>query len=105
MSISRPVDLSVSPASPAVAPHPHGWRERFAETGEIVRPIARSMAATHLQAGYDVVMPQYIGRLSEIERFEAVVLDGTDKYRKSLRTMAGERCSPKCTMISQSWFE
>ena len=52
-----------------------GWRERFAETGEIVRPIARSMAATHLQAGYDVVMPQYIGRLSEIERFEAVVLD------------------------------
>lgn len=51
-----------------------GWRERFAETGEIVRPIARSMAATHLQAGYDVVMPQYIGRLSEIERFEAVAL-------------------------------
>jgi hypothetical protein len=63
------------------------------------------MAATHLQAGYDVVMPQYIGRLSEIERFEAVVPDGTDKYRKSLRTMAGQRCSPKCTMISQSWFE
>jgi predicted kinase len=26
-----------------------GWRERFAETGEIVRPVALSMAATHLR--------------------------------------------------------
>lgn len=48
-----------------------GWRDRFAETGEIVRPIALSMVRTHLRAGHDVVMPQYLGRLSEVERFEA----------------------------------
>lgn len=49
-----------------------GWRDRFAETGEIVRPIALGMAGTHLRAGRDVVLPQFLGRLSEIERFEAV---------------------------------
>jgi len=52
-----------------------GWRDRFAETGEIVRPVALSMAGTHLRGGRDVVMPQYLGRLSEIERFEAVACD------------------------------
>lgn len=38
-----------------------GWRERFAETGEIVRPLALGMAGTHLRGGRDVVMPQYLG--------------------------------------------
>lgn len=52
-----------------------GWRERFAETGEIVRPLALGMAGTHLRGGRDVVMPQYLGRLSEIERFEAATHD------------------------------
>lgn len=52
-----------------------GWRERFAETGEIVRPVALSMAAAHLRGGRDVVMPQFLARLSEVERFEAVARD------------------------------
>jgi predicted kinase len=52
-----------------------GWRERFAETGAIVRPVALAMAGAHLRRGRDVVMPQYLGRLSEIERFEAVAQD------------------------------
>ncbi len=28
-----------------------GWRDRFAETGELVRPLALDMAGTHLRAG------------------------------------------------------
>ncbi len=52
-----------------------GWRERFVETGELARPIALAMASAHLRAGLDVVMPQYLGRLGEIERFEAVAQD------------------------------
>jgi len=52
-----------------------GWRDRFAETGEIVRPVALSMARAHLRGGRDVVMPQYLGLLGEIERFEAVAHD------------------------------
>ena len=42
-----------------------GWRERFAETVELVRAMAVAMARTHLSAGHDVGMPQYLGRLSE----------------------------------------
>jgi predicted ABC-type ATPase len=53
-----------------------GWRERFAETGAIVRPVALSMAGAHLRGGRDVVLPQYLGRVSEIERFETVARDG-----------------------------
>ena len=49
-----------------------GWRDRFAETGAIVRPLALSMAAAHLAGGRDVIVPQYLGKLTEIERFEAV---------------------------------
>jgi hypothetical protein len=57
-----------------------GWRDRFAETGEIVRPIALSMAGTHLRGGRDVVLPQFLGRLSEIERFEAVAHDNGARF-------------------------
>jgi predicted ABC-type ATPase len=52
-----------------------GWLGRFAETGEIVRPIAVSMAATHLRGGRDVIMPQFLGQLTEIERIETVARD------------------------------
>jgi hypothetical protein len=31
--------------------------------------LAHSMARTHLSAGHDVVMPQFVGRLEEIQRF------------------------------------
>lgn len=49
-----------------------GWRDRFAETGRIVRPLALNMAETHLLGGRDVIMPQFLGRVDEIERFAAV---------------------------------
>ena len=52
-----------------------GWRQRFAETGEIVRPVALSMAAAHLRGGRDVVMPQLLCQLSEIALFEAAAND------------------------------
>lgn len=60
-----------------------GWRERFAETGEIARPVALSMTATHLRGGRDVVMPQYLGRLSELERFETVARDSGAVFTRS----------------------
>ncbi len=52
-----------------------GWQDRFAETGQIVRPVALAMAAAHLRGGRDVIMPQYLGRLGEIERFGAIARD------------------------------
>lgn len=53
-----------------------GALERFAETGEIVRPLALGMITTHLRGGRDVVLPQYLGRLSEVERFETAAREG-----------------------------
>jgi len=38
------------------------------------------MAATHLRAGHDVVMPQYLGRTSEIERFAAVAHENEAQF-------------------------
>ncbi|MEV0703824.1 AAA family ATPase [Saccharopolyspora sp. NPDC050389] len=68
-----------------------GWRDRFAETGAIVRPIALSMAGTHLRAGHDVVMPQLLYRLSEIERFEAVAYDNGAEFREIVLMDTKER--------------
>jgi predicted kinase len=68
-----------------------GWQSRFAETGEIVRPIALSMAATHLGSGHDVVLPQFLGRVSEIERFEAVAHDSGAEFREIVLMDTKER--------------
>ncbi len=46
-----------------------GWHRDFAASGVLVRPIATAMARTHLEAGHDVVMPQYLGRIDEIVKF------------------------------------
>ncbi|GAA2777794.1 AAA family ATPase [Saccharopolyspora taberi] len=72
-----------------------GWRERFAETGALVRPIAMSMAATHLRAGHDVVMPQFLGRLSEIERFERVAHDSRAEFREVVLMDTAERSAAR----------
>lgn len=49
-----------------------GWQDDFQATGEIVRPVARSMAATHLAAGRDVIMPQFLDSDDEIAGFRAI---------------------------------
>jgi hypothetical protein len=49
-----------------------GWQEDFPATGEIVRPIAISMAFTHLTAGRDVIMPQFLDADDEIAGFRAI---------------------------------
>ena len=52
-----------------------GWRTRVDETGALVRSMALAMAAAHLGAGHDVLVPQYVGRLSQFDRFAAVARD------------------------------
>jgi predicted kinase len=46
-----------------------GWQDDFSGTVHLVRPLALTMAATHLSSGHDVVMPQLIARRSERDRF------------------------------------
>jgi predicted kinase len=56
-----------------------GWREDFYGAVDLVRPLALTMAATHLASGHDVVMPQLIMRHSERDKFaKAAVSAGAD---------------------------
>lgn len=49
-----------------------GWQEDFVQTGELVRPLAMTLADTHLKRGQDVVVPQFLGDVNEIEDFEGI---------------------------------
>jgi predicted kinase len=46
-----------------------GWQKDFQGAGELVRPIALSMATTHLTAGHPVIMPQFLDTDEEIALF------------------------------------
>ena len=63
-----------------------GWQDHFNEAGAQARPIALAMAATHLRAGHDVVMPQYLGRIDEIAKFEAVARDTSAAFVEVMLT-------------------
>ena len=47
-----------------------GWQDSDTHAHEVLRPVALAMASTHLAGGRDVVLPQYLARVEEIERFE-----------------------------------
>lgn len=59
-----------------------GWQDEDNRTHDILRPVALAMAATHLQGGRDVVLPQYLAKLEEIKRFEQVALDNGATFRE-----------------------
>lgn len=52
-----------------------GWRHDWGGSGELIRPVARSMIATHVAAGHDVVLPQLVARAGELERFRRAAAD------------------------------
>lgn len=82
-----------------------GWEAEPARSGRIARELTLTMARAHLRAGYDVVLPQYLGNpafLVEAEqvagesgaRFaEFVLMDDRDTVvrRFADRTRAGAR--------------
>ena len=47
-----------------------GWQDEDTDTWQIVWPLVRAMAAAHLDGGRDVVLPQYMGRLDDVTKFE-----------------------------------
>jgi predicted kinase len=46
------------------------WRDDPHAAGLLARAIALAAARTHLAAGYDVVIPQFLGRLAFLEQLE-----------------------------------
>ena len=59
-----------------------GWQDEDNRTHDILRPVALAMAATHLHGGRDVVLPQYLAKLEEIQRFEQVAHDHGATFRE-----------------------
>ncbi|WP_250037611.1 AAA family ATPase [Paractinoplanes maris] len=47
-----------------------GWRDEETDTWPIVWSLVRAMAATHLEGGRDVLLPQYHGTVGEIVELE-----------------------------------
>lgn len=46
------------------------WLAQPAEAGLVARSLALAMAVTHLGAGHDVVVPQFLGQVDFIEQLE-----------------------------------
>lgn len=67
-----------------------GWQDDFWGTLKATRSLAISMAETHLRSGHDVVMPQLIVRVPEVERFEKVAEQAGAEYRE-IALMASKR--------------
>ena len=49
-----------------------GWQQAPHHAHDVLRPVALAMASTYLAGGSDVVVPQYLAKVGEIERFERV---------------------------------
>jgi predicted kinase len=57
-----------------------GWIADPHESGIAARQLAVAMATTHLRAGHDVIVPQFLGRLEFIERLEATANDADAEF-------------------------
>lgn len=51
------------------------WRDAPETAGLLARPIALAAARTHLSAGHDVVIPQFLGRETFIEHVERLAYE------------------------------
>lgn len=51
-----------------------GWRDSFVPTGAMVRPAAQALIRAYLPAG-DVVLPQLIANMAELDAFASVAHD------------------------------
>ena len=59
-----------------------GWQDPDNHTHEVLRPLARAMASTHLEGGRDVILPQYLARPEEIDAFEQVACERGADFRE-----------------------
>lgn len=59
-----------------------GWRDNFFATVNLVRPLAITMATTHLASGHDVVMPQLVTDRGQRDRFADAAASVGAEYRE-----------------------
>ena len=59
-----------------------GWRDEPERSGRLARDVALAAASTHLLAGHDVVIPQYLGRAEFIQQLEGVAAATSAGFRE-----------------------
>jgi len=57
-----------------------GWRDDFAATGAVVRPVAIAMLTAYVEQGRDVVLPQLIANAAELARFQDAAEAGGGRW-------------------------
>ena len=57
-----------------------GWRTRETESGEAARRLCLEMARTHLRAGHDVIVPQFIALPNYLDQLAQVGADVSARH-------------------------
>jgi predicted kinase len=76
-----------------------GWLERPGDAGLAARALAIAMARTHLHAGHDVFIPQFLGRPEFIDELALLAIEAEATFveialvleREAARAAFGER--------------
>ncbi|MFD6072055.1 AAA family ATPase [Amycolatopsis lurida] len=58
------------------------WRDDPAKAGTLARDLAVSAARTHLLAGRDVIVPQFLGRAAFLERLETLAVETAAEFHE-----------------------
>jgi hypothetical protein len=69
------------------------WRESAGEAGLLARSMALSAARTHLAAGHDVVIPQYLGRLTFVVQLEDIATAVGATFHEVVLLDSKENCA------------
>ncbi|MBC7277563.1 AAA family ATPase [Nocardioides sp.] len=71
-----------------------GWRDDFVGAGARIRPAALGMVRGYLSDSGDVVLPQLLARVSQLERFERAAHDaGAEFVEVMLEAVEGDAVS------------
>jgi predicted kinase len=85
-----------------------GWQDEETNTWPVVLPLVRAMAATHLDGGHDVVVPQYHARLEEITTLEKLAREHGADFREVVllddREAAIERFNRRARDSDDPWI-
>ncbi|WP_020659428.1 AAA family ATPase [Amycolatopsis benzoatilytica] len=68
-----------------------GWRDAFQDSLPAARRLAVAMAETHLRAGFDVVMPQLVASVEQVQRFERAARTAGSEYLEIMLAVSRPR--------------
>jgi predicted kinase len=84
-----------------------GWQDEETDTWPVVWSLVRAMAATYLDGGRDVVLPQYLAKVDEIARLEKLAREHGADFREVVllddREAAIERFNRRAQDSDDPW--